>query len=143
MVMNDIERQREELRQYLDAVEQQFNPSDPLTLQAVLYLFYSNYTVMQNTDEIFTDKLLRLVEQCNQPKEMEQTEAFENNGCCNRNVGPVFQGPMREDSRVGHVTNPYIHRDPVSTCVPVQVRRMFLHQGPSEFAPGPQEPRRC
>lgn len=141
--MNNIENQKEELRQYLDVVEQQFNPSDPLTLQAVLYLFYSNYTVMQNTDEIFTNKLLKLVEQCNQPKEVEQTESLKNNGCCNRNAEPVFQGPMREDPRIGHVTNPYIYRDPVSTCVPVQVRRMFLQQGPSEFAPGPQEPRRC
>lgn len=141
MVMNNIENQKEELRQYLDAVEQQFNPSDPLTLQAVLYLFYSNYTVMQNSDEIFTNKLLKLVEQCNnQPQE---AIALEGNACCNRDCGPDYRGPMREDPRIGHVTNPYIQRDPVSTCVPVQVRRMFLNQGPYQPAPGPSEPRRC
>lgn len=145
MMMNNNDP-REELKQYLDAVEHQFNPSDPLMLQAVLYLFYSNYTILHNEDEIFTNKLLRLVEQCNcSQANLEQTccPMPEEPRCCGTNEEgphPEYHGPVREDPRVGHVTNPYIFRDPVSTCMPVQTRRMFLINGPTGPANGP---RRC
>lgn len=127
--------ERQDLISYLEVVKQQFNPSDPLMLQALLYLFYSNYTVLQNQDEVFTRELLSLVEQCN----VEKQEGEQDVTCCAPTLLPPIE-ELGEDFGLSGTFNgrPILASDPFTTprnprenLVPWISRALFFN-GPEE-----------
>ena len=108
-----------ELMEYLGTLEKTFNPQDPMSLQALNYLFYANYTILNNADQEFTEKLLRLVEATNGPKE--NVCPSPNNDCC----GPVVRtGPLPREFEFAQ--DPYLKsRTLMSEFLPLTARGYF------------------
>lgn len=128
-----MEQQRQELINYLAIIEEKFNPNDVLTLQALLYLFYSNYTIWNNEDEVFTQKLLSLVEKCHlednhdNPMEMQDCPMCE--PCMPEPSGFIPGGPHP----CGWAHDPYdMPRTLRSELVAAGARALFFNGEPAK-----------
>lgn len=115
-----MEMTNKEIYECLEVLERGFVPSSPDHLKALLYLFYCDCTIFQGQDHDFTDKLLRLVEQCNISEANEPTMCGPQ-GC---DCGPrpnEPQPPMPETLQTfGRAVN----------FMQLGVRRLFFDQKP-------------
>lgn len=129
-----MELQRQELIDYLAIVEERFDPNDPLTLQALLFLFYSNYTIWRNENEIFTEKLLALVERCHLNEANNEQHSEETCPMCPPPSGRMEVMPPEDCCPRGRwAHDPYdIPRDFRSELVSAGARALFFNGAPAQ-----------
>ena len=83
-----------EMIQYLNLLEEGFNPSSLEDLHALLFLIYYDYKYANFSDPIFSQNLMRLIEQCKIGDP--QAAQLQNNGC---NCPPIDNGCGCENMR--------------------------------------------
>lgn len=125
---------RQDLIEYLDILEQSFNPEDKLSLQALVFLFYCNYSIMNNEDAIFTEKLLALVEKCNLAmNDMQPQPIQECPTCLPCEFVPPLPGPQREGGPRLWAHDPYdMPRDLRTELVAAGARALFFQGAPAQ-----------